>query len=86
LIYILFINEILFKSLFNFYLVYVLQITDADLTKEVPKELALIPLILYGSSALGSLFLNRFYIKIGRQFQSMHTLYKFCFVGKEHIL
>lgn len=52
--------------MFNFYLVYVIEITEADLNKETPKALAIVPLILYFFSVLGSLFLDRLYRKIGR--------------------
>lgn len=52
--------------MFNFYLVYVIHITDANLDKVTPKELAIVPLILYVFSVIGSLFLNKLYAKIGR--------------------
>lgn len=72
------------SSMFNFYLVYVIVITKADLNKETPKELAIVPLVLYAFSVLGSLFLNKLYLKIGRK--KTYLLGAICIVGTSIVM
>lgn len=70
--------------MFNFYLVYVIEITNADLNKETPKALAIVPLILYVFSVIGSLLLNRMYAKIGRK--KTYCIGALCIIGTSIIM
>lgn len=59
-------NLISLQALINFYLVFVLKISNGDLTQNTPFQLALIPLLLYFFSVMASLCLERMYRRIGR--------------------
>lgn len=56
----------IFKALINFYLIFVIEISDKSIKEETPIELAIIPLILYFFSVLASITLESLYRKYGR--------------------
>ena len=52
----------------QFYIVYVLEISsEEEIKKKIPLELAIIPMILYLFSVLGSFSVDKIFLKIGRK-------------------
>lgn len=61
------ITYIFLGCFFVYYLAIVLKFTNGQIKQNTPIELAVAPLILYFSSLVGSLILNKLYENIGRK-------------------